>query len=79
MTSALTAILRTSMRPCSLSTDCAVFGTASPAGGKVAEAFGDGGLQLRLIVFHHEHVIAFPIFDGLALQLHLSDLSKSYT
>ena len=39
---------------------------AGPAGGKGAEAFGDGSLQFRLIVFHHEQVIAFAIVNGLA-------------
>src|SRR5208282_4729514 len=58
------------MRPCSFSTDSAVFrsggGTAAPEGGKAAEAFGDTGFQLRLVVFRYEQVIAFASFDGLA-------------
>src|SRR6516162_6679503 len=70
ITSALTAILRISMRPCSLSTDSAIFRSGGrrtgSTGGKGAEAFGDTGSQLGLVVFHHKQVIAFSIIDGLA-------------
>jgi hypothetical protein len=38
---------------------------AVSTGGKAAEAFGDAGFQLGLVVLNHKQVIAFFVFDGL--------------
>jgi hypothetical protein len=32
-------------------------------GGKIAETLGDVGFHLGLVVFHHEHVVAFSVRD----------------
>ena len=36
---------------------------AALQGGKIAEALGDSGFQLRLIVLHDEQIVAFAILD----------------
>src|SRR3990170_740395 len=70
-TSELTMIRRVSMRPCAFSSVSARVmsggSTAGPPpasqGGKIAEALGDGGFQLGLVVFDREQVIAIPVRD----------------
>src|SRR3974377_1545706 len=72
-TSALTAMLRVSMRPWLFSMVRAAARSGGGAlgassvreGGKIAEALGDVSFQRGLVVFHHEHIVALSVRDRL--------------